>query len=69
MGNTTPGLCSTCIHAQQMRNDRGSVFLLCLLSKSDPRFPKYPRLPVLHCEGYKEIPPESGPVGSPARQA
>ncbi|HEU5022678.1 MAG TPA: hypothetical protein VFT60_12335 [Bryobacteraceae bacterium] len=35
-----------------MRNDRGSVFLMCLLSKTDPRFPKYPRLPVLSCAGY-----------------
>jgi len=37
---------------REMRNDRGSVFLMCLLSKTDPRFPKYPRLPVLSCEGY-----------------
>jgi hypothetical protein len=48
------GLCPTCTHSQEMRNDRGSVFLLCLLSKSDPRYPRYPRLPVLRCEGYQE---------------
>jgi hypothetical protein len=23
---------------------------------TDPRFPKYPRLPVLSCEGYKKKP-------------
>lgn len=57
------GLCSTCIHAKEMRNDRASVFLLCLLSKADPRYPKYPRLPVLHCEGYR-----SGSFGSVTRQ-
>jgi hypothetical protein len=39
---------------REIRNDRGSVFLMCLLSKTDPRFPKYPRLPVLRCEGYSE---------------
>lgn len=39
---------------REMRNDRGSVFLLCLLSKTDQRFPKYPRLPVLACEGYSK---------------
>ena len=39
---------------REIRNDRGSVFLMCLLSKTDSRFPKYPRLPVLRCEGYSE---------------
>jgi hypothetical protein len=39
---------------REMRNDRGSVFLMCLLSKTDPRFPKYPPLPVLSCEGYSK---------------
>jgi hypothetical protein len=38
-----------------MRNDRGSVFLLCLLSRTDARYPKYPRLPVLRCEGYEPL--------------
>jgi hypothetical protein len=52
------GLCSTCIHAKEMSNDRGSVFLLCLLSRTDPRYAKYPRLPVLQCEGYE--PKQSG---------
>lgn len=46
------GLCDTCVHLKPMRNDRDSVFLFCLLSKSDPRYPKYPRLPVLRCGGY-----------------
>jgi hypothetical protein len=49
------GLCSTCVHAKEMRNDRGSVFLLCLLSRSNARYPKYPRLPVLHCGGYEPL--------------
>ena len=38
-----------------MRSDRGSVFLFCLLSRSDARYPKYPRLPVLRCEGYEPL--------------
>jgi hypothetical protein len=33
-------------------NTRGSRFSLCELSKTDPRFPKYPRLPVLACPGH-----------------
>jgi hypothetical protein len=47
------GLCSTCRHAQIIESSKGSTFLLCELSKTDPRFPKYPRLPVLACSGYK----------------
>jgi hypothetical protein len=32
---------------------RGSKFYLCRRSEFDPRFPKYPRLPVLKCTGYE----------------
>jgi hypothetical protein len=46
-------LCDTCQHCRTIRSDRGSVFLLCERSFSDPAFPKYPRLPVLECRGYE----------------
>jgi hypothetical protein len=46
------GLCDTCRHQKVVRNTRGSAFSLCELSKTDPRFPKYPRLPVRQCSGY-----------------
>ena len=46
------GLCSDCRNARTIRSDRGSVFLMCQLSATDPNFPKYPRLPVLSCGGY-----------------
>ena len=49
----TAGLCATCQHSRRMESDRGSVFVRCELALVDPRFPKYPRLPVLACEGYK----------------
>lgn len=32
---------------------RGSRFYLCMLSEVDPRFPKYPGIPVLSCAGYR----------------
>ena len=48
------GLCATCRHVRVVRSDRESVFYLCELSFVDARFPKYPRLPVLSCEGYVE---------------
>jgi hypothetical protein len=47
------GLCDTCEHQVQVRNTRGSVFSLCARSRSDPAYPRYPRLPVLACEGYE----------------
>jgi hypothetical protein len=47
------GLCATCAHKREVISDRGSVFILCQLSKTDPRFPKYPRLPVVSCAGYR----------------
>jgi hypothetical protein len=33
---------------------RGSVFTRCLLHDTDPRFTKYPRLPVTQCAGFAE---------------
>ena len=48
------GLCGSCAHANVIVSDRGSTFYLCALSASDPRFAKYPRLPVLACIGYDE---------------
>lgn len=46
------GLCEGCVHVRVVENRRGSRFYLCQLSEVDPRFPKYPRLPVLQCIGY-----------------
>jgi hypothetical protein len=40
------------VHQKLIRNTRGSSFSLCELAKTDPRFPKYPRLPVLQCAGF-----------------
>jgi hypothetical protein len=46
------GLCADCLHARRIESARGSRFFSCELSLTDPRFPKYPRLPVLSCSGY-----------------
>ena len=56
-GGLTPlgmnaGLCDTCKHQKVVRNTRGSVFSMCERSKTDDRYPKYPRLPVERCAGY-----------------
>ncbi|HVM75188.1 MAG TPA: hypothetical protein VMT75_06050 [Candidatus Saccharimonadales bacterium] len=49
------GLCANCRHARQIESPKGSRFLLCQLSQSDPAYPKYPRLPVLRCSGYTPV--------------
>jgi len=48
-----PGLCRDCRYSRAIESDRGSVFFMCELSFEDPRFAKYPRLPVLACGGYQ----------------
>jgi hypothetical protein len=55
------GLCETCSHQRVVRNTRGSEFSMCERSRTDRRFPKYPRLPVLQCAGYER---RAGPSGS-----
>lgn len=52
---TRIGLCADCQFMRRIASDRGSVFFFCERSKTDPQFPKYPRLPVLQCAGYLEI--------------
>jgi hypothetical protein len=47
------GLCATCVHARVITSNRGSRFLLCRVSAIDPRFPKYPPLPVRECAAYQ----------------
>jgi hypothetical protein len=46
------GLCNACVHQRVVGTTRGSVFSLCEKSKEDPRFPKYPRIPVVECDGF-----------------
>jgi hypothetical protein len=47
------GLCAVCRHARIVHSSRGSIFFLCRLAETDPRFSTYPRLPVLRCAGYE----------------
>ena len=47
------GLCATCRHLKKNPNDRGSVFYYCRKSETDPRYAKYPPLPVLACPGHQ----------------
>jgi hypothetical protein len=47
-----PGLCASCRFARRIGNRRGSTFIRCGRAAAEPRYPRYPPLPVLHCPGY-----------------
>jgi len=57
------GLCRDCRHARVVVTPR-SEFWLCALAASDPRFEKYPRLPVLACDGYRPRDPGDAKTGA-----
>ena len=51
------GLCVTCRHARRQGNERGSSFWRCLRADEDPRFRRYPPLPVRTCPGHEPAEP------------
>jgi hypothetical protein len=61
---TQPGLCGFCVNARIVETKKGSRFYLCELSTVDPRFPKYPPLPVVRCIGYRPTTAQS-PLAQP----
>jgi hypothetical protein len=67
MGVQPAGLCDRCRHQQLVPNSRGSVFSLCRRSRTDPAYPRYPRLPVLSCPGFEPGPEPAGEAPAPPR--
>lgn len=66
MNAVTQGLCAACRHRREIRSDRGSLFVLCLRSRTEPFYERYPRLPVWSCPGFDPVPEEAAPdVRSP----
>jgi len=61
------GLCDRCVHQRLVRNTRGSEFSLCERSRTDPDYPRYPRLPVIECAGFEER--QGQAAGEPAEPA
>lgn len=45
------GLCADCRHRRLQRAEH-SLFIRCALARTDPAFARYPRLPVISCDGY-----------------
>jgi len=52
------GLCDRCAWRQSVPSSRGQVYVLCRRSVDDPRFRKYPVLPVFACSGFEPVDPE-----------
>ena len=51
-GGAGAGLCDACRH-QRLVPTRRSTFSMCERSRDDPRFPRYPALPVRSCAGHE----------------
>ena len=47
------GLCDGCANQRLVSTGRGSTFSMCLCHKTDPDWPKYPRMPVLECPRFR----------------
>ena len=59
------GLCLRCAHARRVPS-RTSLFWRCALAEADARFERYPRLPVLRCDGFTAAPPGTEAGAGPA---
>ena len=56
MARPAAGLCDSCAHQRLVATTRRSEFSLCERSRTDPAFPRYPRLPVRECAGWEPRP-------------
>jgi hypothetical protein len=51
------GLCAVCTHQRLVPAAR-ATYSMCRLAAGDPRFPRYPSLPVIRCAGFAPAAPE-----------
>ena len=54
------GLCLGCRHARVVRSRTNQNYYRCGRSDHDGRYPRYPHLPVVSCDGYDPVEPTSG---------
>ena len=52
------GLCGNCCHVRGITGDHRNVYYLCRLSAVDPRYVRYPVLPVTDCAGFLRREPQ-----------
>jgi hypothetical protein len=55
-------LCETCALMREVVTPKGSRFLLCQLSQTNPNYRKYPPQPVVRCGGYQKKEQAGGPI-------
>ncbi len=53
------GLCARCEHLRTQATRRGAVFFRCARADTDPRFLRYPPIPVRACAGFEPMPEEA----------
>ncbi len=58
----THSLCEICALMREVVTPKGSRFLLCQLSQTDPACAKYSPQPVVQCDGYQKKEPTGGTV-------
>jgi hypothetical protein len=60
-----PGLCGSCVACRLVHTGR-STFYLCERSRTDPRFRRYPPVPVRQCAGYVRVAEDAAPMPAAA---
>ncbi len=59
------GLCELCAYQRVVISGRGSRFSMCELARERADIPKYPRVPVMACEGFVRRTEDAGSTASP----
>ncbi len=54
------GLCLDCRHVRLVGSRTGQSYHRCGRSDDDGRYPRFPRLPVLRCDGHDPVEPARG---------
>ncbi len=67
--STPDSLCESCQNMREVTTPKGSRFLLCQLSLTDARYPKYPPQPVVRCQGYQSTESEDSGGDIPTKIA
>ena len=67
MSSPAIGLCSDCAHARVQRSAKGAAFWRCLRADADPRYLRYPPLPVIACAGFEPGSQPTAPGPRPQR--
>ncbi len=50
----TQTLCESCCWMREVTTPKGSRFVLCQWSKTNPAYPRYPPQPAVRCQGYEQ---------------